>query len=114
MLFRSLSPGLATNTNGQAQVRYCGGNNWVLWCGGGSNGGVSYYSSDNGSTWSSPNTSTWSGDPYATNIRMLGKGSTVIVPVAYNKIRVSMDSGVTWTTYSISATPYNIPLIYFP
>lgn len=108
----TLSPGIPTNTNGRAQLRYCGGNNWAMWCGGGSFDGVSYYSSDNGVNWSSPNLSTWVGDQYAPNVRMLGKGSTVIVPVSSTSIRASIDSGVTWKTYSAGASQ-NIPQIYF-
>ena len=110
----TLSPAVTTNTNGQAQVRYCGGNNWVIWCGGGSYNGVSYTSSDNGASWSSPNKSTWTGDNYTTNLRMIGKGSTVIVPIGGSNIKVSMDSGATWTVYSISAAPLDLPYIYFP
>jgi hypothetical protein len=110
----TLSPAVTTNTNGQAQVRYCGGNNWVIWCGGGSYNGVSYTSSDNGASWSSPNKSTWTGDNYTTNLRMIGNGSTVIVPIGGNNIKVSMDSGVTWTKYAINTgSTQNVPYIYF-
>jgi hypothetical protein len=110
----TLSPAVTTNTNGQAQVRYCGGNNWVIWCGGGSYNGVSYTSSDNGASWSSPNKATWTGDNYTTNLRMIGNGSTVIVPIGGNNIKVSMDAGVTWKVYTITTgTPQNIPWIYF-
>jgi hypothetical protein len=45
---------------------------------------------------------------------MIGNGSTVIVPIGGNNIKVSMDAGVTWKVYTITTgTPQNIPWIYF-